>query len=208
MELIEANRLLDAGYLDRETGVERLPSGQLLASILTPMPRVSGAMLEHWFETLTSTERYKMWHPVDHVWMDWDGKPGADGSSHLVHEYIGGELQKLRIHFRPLDNVLDVSRLEAAGVVFCKYVRAGPLEQEDVWTGHGIHLARQTGYGLELRSRFWLGDLEPEPLPRKALEALLPERTAFALLKHCSEEMSYLAGLLPELYRLETGAAD
>jgi hypothetical protein len=207
MELNEANRLLDAGHLDRETGVERLPSGQLLVAALTPMPQATGAMLDHWFETLTSTERYKLWHPIDHVWMDWDGKPGAVGSSHLVHEYIGGELQKLRIHFREPSTMLDVSRFDAAGIAFCKVIRVGPLEAEGVWTGHGIHLARETCYGLELRSRFWLGDLEPEPLPREALEAVLPESTGFALLKHCSEEMSYLADLLPELYEAETRGA-
>jgi len=205
MELFDANRLLDEGYMDRETGVERLASGQLLVSVLTPMPRVTGPMIYHWFETLDSTERYKLWHPIDHVWMDWDGKPGAVGSRHLVHEYIGGELQKLRLEIRDPGAVLDTARFDDTGVAYCMYGRVGPLDQEGVWTGQGIHMARRTCYGVELRSRFWLGDLEPEPLPPEALETLLPESTGFPLLKHCSEEMSYLADLLPGLYERETG---
>jgi hypothetical protein len=53
-----------------------------------------------------------------------------------------------------------------------------------------------------MRSRFWLGDLDPPELAPDAATRteLFPDSAGEALLKHCHEEMSYLAGFLPELY--------
>ena len=53
-----------------------------------------------------------------------------------------------------------------------------------------------------MRSRFWLGDLDPPELApdRQARIDMFPDSTGEGLLKHCHEEMSYLAGFLPELY--------
>jgi hypothetical protein len=61
-------------------------------------------MIAWWFgEYMQTTEHYKRWHPRDHVWMSWEDKqPGTHvGAKHLVHEYIGGRLNKLRITFVP-----------------------------------------------------------------------------------------------------------
>jgi hypothetical protein len=60
-----------------------------------------------------------------------------------------------------------------------------------------------------MRSRFWLGDLDvPEIAPdRDARMKLFPDSLGEGLLKHCHEEMSYLAGFLPELHARETGSA-
>jgi hypothetical protein len=41
---LEANRLLDHGYLDMETGYSRLDNGMLYIAALTDMPGVTGAM--------------------------------------------------------------------------------------------------------------------------------------------------------------------
>jgi hypothetical protein len=71
-----------------------------------------------------------------------------------------------------------------------------------VWSGHLIHLVRDTGYGCEMRSRFWLGDIDPPALAstREARIERIPDRVGPALLKHCHEEMSYLAAFLPALH--------
>jgi hypothetical protein len=79
--------------------------------------------------------------------------------------------------------------------------RVGLLDAP-VWSGHLIHLMRDTDFGCEMRSRFWLGDFDPPALAaeRDARIALVPDRIGPALLRHCHEEMSYLAAFLPALY--------
>lgn len=211
MELNQANRLLEPGHLALETGIERLADGQLMVAILTPMQNVTVAMLRHWYLTLTGTARYKLWHPKDHVSFETVGTPGVAEDGRWVHnlhiqEYIGGALHKLRIQGRDSGDILDKSRLADAGIAICRYSRFGPLDREGVWDGHILHLTRETGYGVEIRTRIWLGDIEPDPQPAEILQELYPDSFGLAFLKHCSEEMSYLARILPDLYRREAGA--
>ncbi len=204
MELAEANRLLDPGYLDFEAGYTRLPDGQLHVASWTTMFGCSGQMVEWWFGFLENTEQYKWWHPRDHVWCEWIGERDSGkfvGGTHHVHEYIGGDLQKLKINFREPAEYLDVARFSEAGITAAVCGRVGPLDT-DFWAGHLIHLCRDTDYGCEMRSRFWLGDLDPPELAPDAATrtGLFPDSAGEALLKHCHEEMSYLAGFLPDLY--------
>jgi hypothetical protein len=136
MNLADASRLLDPGYTDLESGYRRLDDGQLHVAAWTTMFGCKGRMVEWWFGFLRNTEQYKWWHPRDHVWCEWVGERGTGrfvGGTHRVHEVIGGELQKLRIHFREPAEYLDVSRFEAAGIsaIVCGRVgrwsrRSGP----------------------------------------------------------------------------------
>jgi hypothetical protein len=66
-------------------------------------------------------------------------------------------------------------------------------------------LCRDTDYGCELRSRFWLGDFDPSEVApdRESRMQLFPDGVGEGFLKHCHEEMTYLAGFLPELYAKE-----
>ncbi len=211
MQLAEADRLLEPGYLDLESGWLRLEDGQLHVAAWTTMFGCKGRMVEWWFGYLENTEQYKWWHPKDHVWCEWVGERGTGrfvGGTHHVHEYIGGELQKLEIRFREPGELLDASRLEEVGVTAAVCARVGLLDAP-VWAGHLIHLCRDTDYGCEMRSRFWLGDVEPAALApdREARIAMFPDRVGAGLLRHCHEEMSYLAGFLPDLHARETGSA-
>jgi hypothetical protein len=208
MKLDEADRLLDPGYLDLESGYRRLDDGSLLVASRTPMIACKGRMIDFWFGFVRTTEHYKWWHPKDHVWCDWVGERGTgryvDGT-HRVHEYIGGELMKLKIHFREPSGYLDVSRFGESGVSTAVCARVGSLDAP-VWAGHLIHLVRDTDYGCEMRSRFWLGDTDPPEMAatREARTQLFPDRVGAGLHKHCNEEMAYLAQLLPDLYARET----
>lgn len=210
MELRHVNDLLKPGYLELESGYVRLADGQLHVAAWTTMFHCRGHMVEWWFGFLRETEQYKWWHPQDHVWCEWVGERGTGrfiGGTHHVHEVIGGELQKLKIHFRDPSELLDVTRFEQAGITAAVCARVGPLEAP-FWAGHLIHLCRDTIYGCEMRSRFWLGDLDaPGIAPdREARTRLFPDALGAGLLKHCHEEMSYLAGFLPELHARETGS--
>jgi hypothetical protein len=207
MELRDADDLLEPGHLDLESGHRRLPDGQLHVAAWTTMPRCTGAMVAWWFGYLETTEQYKWWHPRDHVWCEWVGERGTGrfvGGTHHVHEFIGGELQKLKIHFRDPAAYLDVSRFEEAGVSAAICARVGALDAP-VWAGHLVHLCRDTDYGCEMRSRFWLGDFDPPELAadREARIAAFPDRVGQGLLVHCREEMTYLAGFLPDLHARE-----
>ena len=207
MERKDADALLEPGHLDMESGWLRLPDGMLHVANWTTLPGCTGAMVEWWFGFLETTEQYKWWHPKDHVWCEWVGERGTGrfiGGTHHVHEYVGGELQKLKIHFREPSEYLDVSRFESAGITAAVCARVGLLDAP-VWAGHLIHLCRDTAYGCEMRSRFWLGDLDPPDLApnAEARVALFPDRVGPGLMEHCHEEMTYLAGFLPELYAEE-----
>jgi len=204
MELTDADALLEPGYLDLEAGYQRLPDGQLHVAAWTTMFGCAGHMVEWWFGFLETTEQYKWWHPKDHVWCEWQGERGTGafiGGTHHVHEYIGGELQKLKIHFRDPAEYLDASRFREAGVTAAVCARVGLLDAP-VWAGHLIHLCRDTDYGCEMRSRFWLGDVDPPEIApdAEARAALFSDRMGEGLLRHCHEEMSYLAGFLPALH--------
>jgi len=206
VRLDQANQLLEPGYLPFEAGFVRLDDGQLHVAARTTMVGCTGRMIDWWFGFLETTEQYKWWHPKDHVWCEWVGERGTGryvGGTHHVHEYIGGELMKLRIAFREPSDYLDTSRFAAAGVSTAVCGRVGLLDAP-VWTGHLIHLVRDTDYGCEMRSRFWLGDFDPSLATiREERVAMVPDQVGAGLLKHCHEEMSYLAAFLPELYAKE-----
>lgn len=205
--------LLTPETLPYQSGVERLDDSVLHVAVLTRMPGVSPEMIAWWFgDYMQTTEHYKRWHPRDHVWMSWEDKrPGTHiGAKHLVHEYIGGRLNKLSIAFVPPEEFFADALARAPGALaIC--ARPGRLDLP-IDLGRMVHLALPTDYGCELHSRFWLGYVKsrngskwPEaignrPWLRRRLASMTFGR---ALAVHCHEEMSTLAGFLPDLYASE-----
>ena len=218
MRFDEANDLLKPGYLKIESGVVDYPDGFKTVCALTRMPRCRAKMVEWWFRWLGGTEQYRWWHPRDHLFSDWEGRTGAThiGSSHLVHEYLAGDdgpVFKLRINFRDPSEFFDpalYSKLDGAAIC----ARIGSLEAP-VNLGRMTHFVRNTDAGCEMRSRFFLGHLEsrdpavvftPEQIVAARAEKVTDE-LARRLHQHATEEMGYLADLLPVLYRQITGDA-
>ncbi|TGK02616.1 hypothetical protein EHQ53_13510 [Leptospira langatensis] len=194
------------------TSVKRLSNGAFQVSVRTPMPGVSPEMVGLWFsEYLRTTEDYKRWHPRAHVWMDWESKqPGIlVGASHLVHEYIGPTLMKLRINFIDPKILFGYDPNNKDHFVVCAFV--GDLNYP-VNFGFLCHSVRKTAEGAEMRSRFWLGHVRSRGATigifNLSLLANLPilrflalrRSTAEHLQIHCLEEMGILAGFLPSLY--------
>lgn len=218
--LESVNALLEPGYLPLETGYTRLPNGQMFIAVLTKMPDCTGRMIEWWFGFAGDTEKYRMWHPGDHVVGIWDEnwRPGHYiGATHLVHEYLGKALSKLRITFHDPSEYLDISRFASGNpsAVICG--RAG-FQDKPLDFAHVIHFVRDTPEGCEMRSRFWSGDIRFRlPVIGSALSCLANtafvrkrlarEQIGYDLTKHCAEEMNHLAGFLPGLYKEETGLA-
>jgi hypothetical protein len=206
MRLEDANLLLDYAYLPMESGWLRFDDGTAHVAARTHMIGCSGAMVAWWFSFIRTTDQYKWWHPRDHVFSDWDGPRGTGefiGGTHLVHEFIGGRLRRLKINFRDPAAILDTARFARAGVSAVIYGRGGPLD-EPGWAAHLCHLVQDTPEGCVMRSRFWLGHLDPPPpgLTPAMLQEAVPDEAMPALHRHCSEEMSILGGFLPTLYRM------
>ena len=213
---IDADEAIAPGYGAFETGVRRMPNGTLQVSALTRMPGVKARMVRWWFaDFLQTTEHYTWWHPTDHVWMDWENKqPGQIvGASHLVHEYIGGEMQRLRIQFVDPAEFFGADPNAEDVLAICAY--PGSLD-EPLNAGKMCHIVRDTPWGAEMRSRFWLGYVAARDgdathqtlLTMVANTALVrtvavTEEMGLALMQHAIEEMGYLSDLLPDLYARE-----
>ncbi|MDP6978513.1 MAG: hypothetical protein QF570_07915 [Myxococcota bacterium] len=210
--------LLVEDYSEFETGVERQPNGIFLVRALTRMPKVKAKMVRWWFaDYMQTTEHYKRWHPTAHIWMDWENKvPGeVVGASHLVHEYIGPELAKLRIQFIPPEELLGEVEDRADRWIIC--ARPGLLE-EPINVATMCHIIRDMEWGAEMRSVFWMGDVGKREGNRvvPSLEGVIgntflarslavDETAAVYLMTHAIQEMGYLADFLPGLYAAETG---
>jgi hypothetical protein len=217
LTLADTNELLRPGYLSLETGFTRLPNGQMYVAVLTKMPGAKGKMIDWWFGYAGDTEKYKMWHPKDHVLGEWDEKwrPGHYiGASQLVHEYLGEEFMKLRITFHEPSEYFDISRFAEANVSAVICARVGYLDKPLDFV-HLIHFVRDTDEGCEMRSRFWGGDIKFRnqfvgPLLDRILNTrfmrkkLVKEQIGRDLTIHCAEEMNRLAGFLPDLYHKMT----
>ena len=212
------------GYAEGDDGfqseVRRLPNGIYEVSALTEMPGVSAEMVRWWFgDYLQTSEHYQRWHPTAHVWMDWENKTAGEyvGASHLVHEYLGDDLSKLRIQFVPPEDILGPVVLADDDVAVC--AKAGLLEQP-LNGGKMCHIIRNTEYGAEMRSRFWLGMVAKRNGNETvaSIEGIVAntylarkigvrQSTALDLTHHAIEEMGSLAEFLPELYASETATS-
>ena len=200
-----------------DTEVRRLPDASYLVAVRTPMPGVKADMVRWWFaDFLNTTEHYSWWHPEDHVWMNWENKKPGEviGSSHLVHEYIGSELSKLRIQFIDSSEFFGFNPNDEDTFVIC--ARVGLLEEE-INTAKMCHVVRNTQTGAEMRSRFWLGNVAKRDGNEtiRSFEGFVGNMALVRLFlikqqvnpedlkRHAMEEMTYLAELLPSLYKLE-----
>ena len=202
-------------YIGFESGIRNLQDGTVEVSSLVRMPEVTPHMFLWWFtDYLQTTQHYKMWHPEDHVWMQWENKKVGEiiGSHHLVHEYIGGEMMKLRIQFISPEEILGYDPNDQNTAVLC--AKVGLLEV-GLNIAEMCHVAKKKVWGSELRSIFWLGVVSNQSsesyLDRFIFSWLannfvvrkftVSKSEGLALHKHCSEEMTYLAEFLPTLYK-------
>ena len=206
MKIEEANELLKPGYLPFEAGYQRLDDGVLLVAARSSLLGCKGKMVDWWFSFIESTADYKRWHPTDHVYSAWEGVRGTGeyiGGTHLVHEYLAGPpvIYKLKINFRDPAEILDVSLFAGAGVSTAVHARIGMIDAPG-FAGKMVHFVRDTPYGCEMRSRFWLGLFQENDIPNsvQSRKEIFPDEFGARLCQHCHEEMSILGTILPDLY--------
>ena len=209
LRLQDAKALLSNDYQPVETGWAINEDGMAHIAATTYMPHCTSEMISWWFGWIDDTSQYKLWHPNDHVFSSWDGPRNNDstyiGGHHLVHEYIGGHLAKLKISFASPEKYFgkgweELFREKGYGVAVCGRVGNWNDETGEVlYTGHLVHLIKEEKIGVRMRSQFWLGDVDGVTDPEvrsKGVPPFLPE----GLCKHATEEMAILGSILPDLY--------
>ncbi|HAL74189.1 MAG TPA: hypothetical protein DCM45_03730 [Clostridiales bacterium] len=217
-EIADINRIFDDGYLPGETGLFTLKQGGFLVTNLTRFEGSKGAMLQ-WFFGWHGLDplRYSIWDPYDHYGLrisDEDRSyildPGTDipdkcrGVTHIVNESLipGTEPAEITIHFEnPAKMGLNTEKTMTPACSFLVTANADmglPIVM--------LHTARDTEYGCELRSRFWIGyhiiqGVAQCLIPPEAHAQVKPLLSA--LLEHNFSEFTNLAAILPKLYAEE-----
>lgn len=217
--LDEMDRLLDPAPLPVETGWWRLPDGTQQVAARTPMPGVTGEMLDWWFDWHADDPlRYRIWHPPVHVSnrVERPETPGAKafwGQVHHPVEDVGTGTVHARIAFLPPSEygfMSDALRDPNVATIVGGYVGD---DTRRAWHSVMTHVVLHDGDGVVMRSRFWLGARVIPMLPgalagpigrfasRPAVRRrTLPRDLAPGLARHCLEEYANLAAILPELY--------
>ena len=91
MDIHQPNDLQAPGYVPFESGYADLGDGKKVVAALTRMPgcRADGGLVVF---VAGGTDQYKLWHPTDHIFSDWENRIDGKyiGGAHLVHEYLAG----------------------------------------------------------------------------------------------------------------------
>ena len=219
------NRLLDPGYHDVETGYGFCPDGVQYVACLTDMPEVTAEMIDWWFAWHPLHDiRYRIWFPPGHYRVRVeDPDRCTDGNlsyrerywhnKHTVTEDVGDGPVKLMIVFVPPEEFgFDVSRFEESkvGTIVCANV-GPPGLLGGIFFTKMCHFVRETVEGVEMRSRFWIGQnivkkgkKEGAPINRflnsRVVKKRVLPRIAQHVAHHCAAEYTNLANMLPGLF--------
>ena len=128
------------------------------------MPGVSAEMLDWWFDWHPRDPlRYRIWFPQDHFDISFEPatKPGAKPFYNTIHhpvEDVGLGRDRIRIEF--LDPVEFGFPEGSVPSENCATIVCGHAGDDKRRVRHTrmCHFARGTDDGIELRSRFWIGE--------------------------------------------------
>ena len=119
LAIADLDRLLDPAPVAAETGWCTLPDGVGYVAARTPMPGVTAAMVDWWFDWHARDPlRYRVWHPLAHISNSIDPPPVPGGRPHwgAVHhpvEDVGTGVVHARISFlRPTDYGFSTDALD------------------------------------------------------------------------------------------------
>ncbi len=220
------NELLAPGYQPMENGYVELPNGSVFVAVLTPMPDITGEMVDWWFwwHPINSL-RYKIWYPQAH----FSTKLDADleeyvrrkgpyrarywNTTNYPVEDIGTGIDTLSITFIPPEDFgFDTKRFKESAVETVVCAKVGSIDKKLTQLAKMCHFVRRGSNGVEMRSRFWIGlDIQKKGLKADGLintlinkpmvkKRLLPKGIGHAMAIHCAQEYSNLANMLPELF--------
>ena len=151
---------------------------------------VTPEMIDWWWDNLDN-DNYKLWHPKDHIALEWQippAKVGHVGAIHMACERISEvHAQVLRIRWEARESALSQTIYSHVNVGSA--LGPGP---EDNPLSCVIHEYEVAPYGAKMRSTFTL----PVYAPQSFLDSLH---------KHNIEEMGQFPLFLPQLYKDKTG---
>ncbi len=204
----DKNSILTSKSLREEVGFRCFSDGSYLVSMTCPMKGVTAEMIEWWFWWHgQKSERYRVWYPGEHFAVSYfpkdkayfkaESQPPFRPNTHLPIERIGRIVMPLRIDFTTASSFGFDEKLmkdNRIPLIVCGEVGAvGGLVKHTLM----CHIFEETGEGLQLTSRFWLGSTLKNPLLRKII---LTDDTAKGMAEHCAVEYRALAEILPSLY--------
>ncbi|KAJ4414072.1 hypothetical protein N0V82_008146 [Gnomoniopsis sp. IMI 355080] len=219
-----AQALSQPGYLQLENGFTVNDDGTMMLAIRTEQPpEFSGEMFDFWFSWhVNDTTKYKLWNPAQHQYAAIDNHFIADASTSqpyrerywnitsFVDEWIGDTAYKLSIaffdprimNFTLEDSTTGIETIIMGFVDLFRYTEEDPTSMAQAGAGGtDVVLAHQIrkkpdGSGMEMRSRFFFGDLITSGL------ALVDMRDQLAhdLSVHCAIEMGHVGSFLPALF--------
>jgi hypothetical protein len=225
-------RLDEPGYLDAETGFCSLPDGRGYVAVRTEMPGVTAEMIDWWFAWANRVDlRYKIWFPGLH-YGNRVTEPTQEEAAELArrparerkpywfttahpHEDVGFGPEAISIRFVPPQDYGLANPAFATGqaTAICAYTGADSI---GLMHSHMCHYVRPIAGGVELRSRFWMGEdihlvgagssasaivLNTDFVRRRLINPNRPYDMAI----HCAQEYANLAAILPELFRRYAG---
>jgi len=195
-----------------ETSVERLADGRLRFSIRHDVLRgVTPAMLVWWFNNIEGdmdlggrrVPRYRVWHPRDHVLLEYVGKArdgrnfGPGARVHIV-EFLGGRLEY------KVDIVSTVEFLDETGLAHSDRIMGIEVARLDY---HFTPVASGTLY----RNSLTVGSPGPPAarflVNRFVRPRLFPDEMGEAWLRHNVEEVGNFEYFLPVLYQQSHSAS-
>lgn len=205
----DISEMLEDGYLPMENGYTRFKDGSGYVAVNIQFPESKGEMFDWWFDWVGyEVMRYKIWYPGLHSISLFEGyeKPEKYSISESVLKYPEGKichtvetlmegdpLQDLSIVFvNPEQFGLDTSRLGKDQWAICANVISGKQTIVQM-----VHFVRDTKDGVELRSRFWVGN----ELPKIARKIAIDTESLYDLSHHCLTEYTQLSSFLPEVYQ-------
>ncbi len=171
---------LEEGYFKLEDGRWKLTANHEIQGV-TP------AMLDWWWDSINTTQRYRLWHPTDHISFEWLVPPsphGHIGAIHRVQEFFNGTPEQ------PLTLDIRWEDPAQANAEYAHVLLATGTSEGGTLDATLMHEYEAMGSGTRMRSHFWLS-------------SQAPESAVAALYQHNQQEMASLSTFLPWLYQSE-----
>lgn len=208
LKFSEISKMLEDGYLPLENGYTRFKDGSGYVAVNIQFPETTGKMLDWWFDWHGyDTMRYKIWYPGLHAVASYENyeepetfsiskyvlEHSEGKTNHTIEAMIGGQdLQDMQITFvNPEQFGLDNSKLGENQWAICANVKSANHTVVQM-----VHFVRNIKNGVEMRSRFWVGN----EVPWLARKVGVSEESLYDLAHHCLTEYTQLASFLPEVY--------